>query len=252
MKKIFSLLAVLLPVLASAQSGPQLYNMSFDDWSKSGGVWYPYAEGAPASERIWDTPNTGMSKFGINATVPEYEHVAVSGKGKAAAKVESRKIAVAFVAGSLYTGHYLGLVGLSGAKTELGAGFRARPKSFSGWYHYIPQTVNCAKGASSGMKGKPDKALIDVLLMDWEEKHVQNTAVDGPIDTEHDPHIIGQAVVYIDSATEGYVHFEVPFKYRNGKTPNYVNITVTPSRYGADFTGGAGSVIYVDEFQFNY
>lgn len=44
--------------------------------------------------------------MGINTTMPEYEHVAVSGPGKAAAKIVSRNITWCFAAGSLYTGHF--------------------------------------------------------------------------------------------------------------------------------------------------
>ena len=252
MKRFAVLFFALLPALLMAQGGPQVYNLSFDEWTKSGGVWRPYSKDAPASKRIWDSPNSGMSKLGINATMPEYEHVAVPGEGKAAAKVESRKVAIAFVAGSLYTGRYLGLSGLSGARTELGTPFKSRPRSLSGWYHYIPKSINYTKDATAGLKGKQDKGLIEVLLMDWDEKHVQDTAADGPLDGATDPHVVGRAVLYIDKATDGYVHFEVPFKYRSGKTPKFVTVTVTPSRYGSDLTGGNGSVIYVDEFQFNY
>ena len=68
------LICLLLPLLAafslSAQSGPQLYNLSLDAWSKQGGVWRVYDKDAPAAKRIWDTANPGLGKLGINSTTP--------------------------------------------------------------------------------------------------------------------------------------------------------------------------------------
>ena len=46
--------------------------------------------------------------------------------------------------------------------------------------------------------------------------------------------------------------FDIPIEYRNEKMPKYVVITVAASKLGAYFTGGNGSTMYVDEFQFNY
>ena len=72
------------------------------------------------------------------------------------------------------------------------------------------------------------------------------------MDADKDPHVIGRAVLDLEGETDGYIPFEITFQYRNGKTPKYAFIFVTPSRYGASFTGGSGSTVYVDEFRFNY
>ena len=101
-KKVFG--AVLAFLLTAAAQAQQIPGMDFDTWSKTGGSWYPYAKDAPASARAWDSANKGLSLLGVNTTTPEYDHVAVSGKGKAAAKVVSKKVLWAFVAGNLFTG----------------------------------------------------------------------------------------------------------------------------------------------------
>ena len=46
-RKLLVLLMLAVPALLHAQSGPQLYNMGFDDWNKSGGVWRIYSKDAP-------------------------------------------------------------------------------------------------------------------------------------------------------------------------------------------------------------
>ena len=246
--------ALMLLVYASGASaqGLQLYNMGFDYWSKSGGVWRLYEKDAPSSQRIWDSANPGLSKLGINSTTPEYEHLAVEGEGKAAARIESKKVPFAFIAGSIFCGHYIRLVDMEGVESDLGAPFTARPKALSGYYHYKPRKINNSDTLHENQMGKTDEALIEVLLMDWDKPLRQVSHIDGFIDSEKDPHIIGRAQLIVKRGTEGYVPFEVPFVYRNGKTPRYVSFIITSSRYGGWKTGASGSVLYVDEFGFKY
>ncbi len=249
-KRIFLCLSALLMAFSlQAQSGPQLYNMSLDNWHKSKGVWYPYAKGA---QRVWDSGNAGMHILGMTSVSPDYEHVAVPGKGKAAARIESKKAAWAFIAGNLFTGRFVKLVEMKGAESLLGTPFTARPKSLSGYYHYIPKKINHAKAPHKDMEGKSDEALIEVLLMDWDKPYDQVTHRDGFLDSNKDPHIIGKASLVVGKGTSGYVKFDIPFTYRSSKTPRYVLFTLTGSRFGYAETGAAGTVLYVDELQFNY
>ena len=253
LKRILSCIpALLLYTVLPAQNGPQLYNMGFDEWSKTKGVWYPYAAGAGPDKRIWDSGNAGLHTLGMTSVTPDYKHVAVPGEGKAAARIESKKIAWAFVAGNLYNGKFVRMVEMKGAESILGAPFSARPKSLSGYYHYVPRKINHAKAPYENMEGRMDEGLIEVLLMDWENPYRQITHRDGFIDSEKDPHIVGRAYIEIKRATSGYVRFEIPFTYRNGKTPRYAAFTLTGSRLGGSETGASGSVLYVDELQFNY
>ena len=149
-KVIVAFLAVFASLTLRAQQVP---GMDFDAWSKTGGSWYPYVKDAPASQRAWDSANKGLSLLGVNTTTPEYDHVAVPGPGKAAAKVVSKKVLWAFVAGNLFTGRFNKVVDLSGADMDFGVPFTGRPKSLSGYVHYIPKPVNYAKEPYQGLKG---------------------------------------------------------------------------------------------------
>ena len=248
-KVIAAVLAVFSALTVRAQQVP---GMDFDAWSKTGGSWYPYAKDAPVNQRAWDSANKGLSILGVNTTTPEYDHVAVSGKGKAAAKVVSKKVLWAFVAGNLYTGRFNKVVDLSGADMDFGVPFSGRPKSLSGYVHYIPKPVNYVKDPYQGLKGKSDGGRIEVILTDWPGlKHIDTTK-EPFVDADKDPHLIARGVMDLDKDTGGYIPFEIPLLYRNGKAPRYAFIYVTPSRNGGSFTGGSGSTIYVDEFRFNY
>lgn len=251
-RPVISLALALVALCLKAQDGPQPYNMSFDNWSRSSGAWCPYP-GTPApGQRVWDSVNRGLSSLGVNVTEPEFTHVAVAGEGKAAAKIVSKKVAWAFVAGNLFTGRFVRVVRLSGAEINFGIPFHARPKSLSGYVHYIPATVNFAREPHLDMKGRKDVGHVEVFLADWDEPYHIITCDEAFMDTATDPHVIGRAVLDLDRDTGGYIHFEIPFRYNNGKTPRYVVIYAASSWYGADFTGGSGSTLYLDEFRFNY
>ena len=251
MKKNFILTALAVLVACQMQA-QQLYNMGFDTWSKSSGAWNLYEKGAASSRQVWDSANHGLSLLGINGTVPEYKHVAVSGEGKAAAKIESKKVVWAFCAGNLYTGRFGRIVNFSGAELFFGTPFKGRPKSLSGYVHYIPKPIDFAKEPYLDKKGKMDVGYIEVILTDWEQPYHIITNNEKFIDPDKDPHVIGRAKLEFTKDTGGYIHFNLPVEYRNGRTPKYVVITATSSKWGADFTGANGSVLYVDEFQFNY
>ena len=246
---IISALAFLFAFIGQAQ---QLYNMDFDHWSKSSGSWNPYPKDAGPYQLVWDTANRGLSALGINGTVPEYDHVAVPGEGKAAAKIVSRKVAWAFVAGSLFTGRFIRVVDLSGAEIDFGVPFSARPKSLTGYVHYIPKKIDSAREPYLGKKGRLDEGYVEVVLTDWDKPDHIVSSEGGFHDWKVDSHVIGRAILYLTKDTGGYIPFEIPIEYRDGRTPGYVVITAASSRYGAHFTGGAGSTLYVDELRFNY
>jgi len=251
MKKKFYL-AVLIALAAWPMQAQQLYNMDFDSWSKSSGAWNLYAKGAPASDRVWDTANHGLSLLGINGTMPEYRHVAVAGEGKAAVKIVSKNVLWAFVAGNLYTGRFGKIVNFAGAELFFGVPFHGRPKSLSGYAHYIPQKIDYAKDPCLDRKGETDTGYIEVILTDWDKPYHIVTNNEKFIDPSTDPHLIGRAKLSFTKDTGGYIHFDIPIEYRNGKTPKYVVITATSSQAGAYFTGADGSTLYLDEFRFNY
>lgn len=229
----------------------QLYNMNLDEWSKQGSSWNPFPKGATEEQRVWDSANRGMKVLGINTTMPEYEHVAVPGPGKAAAKIVSRNVTWCFAAGSLYTGHFYRVVKFSGIEMDNGTPFTSRPKSLSGYYHYLPGVINYAKEPYLSRKGETDNGQIEVALYDWPEV-LHLVTNDGVYNPEADPHLIGRGVMTLTQATDDYVYFEIPIDYRKDATPTFVGICILSSALGEYFTGSSHTVLYVDELRFNY
>ncbi|MBR6184467.1 MAG: PCMD domain-containing protein [Bacteroidales bacterium] len=250
MRKI--LVATAAAFLCWTCGAQQIYNMSFDHWSRQGVSWNPFPDGAGMRQRVWDTANRGLRPLGINVTTPEREHVAVAGPGKAAARVASRNLLWGFIAGNLYTGRFVRVVKFSGVEMYNGTPFSGRPKSLSGYYHYQPGTVDFAREPYRSRKGQTDIGQIEVALYAWPEvSHIVTT--DGPVpDPESDPLLVGRAVLKLTHATDGYVHFELPIEYRSDAMPTYAGISVLSSALGEHFTGSSKTVLYVDEFRFNY
>ena len=230
----------------------QLYNMDFDTWSKSSGAWNLYPNDATAAQKVWDTANHGLSLLGVNGTSPEYNHVAVSGEGKAACKIESKKVLWAFVAGNLYTGRFGRIVKFSGAELFFGVPFTARPRALRGYYHYKPGIINYAQEPYLDREGKLDEGQIEVILTDWDKPYHIITNDEEFIDGATDPHVIGRAAINLTKDNGGYVSFEIPFNYRSGAIPSYIVITAAASKLGAYFTGSSKSTLYIDEFEFVY
>ena len=231
----------------STEVAEEIPNMNFDNWYKEGNIWYPDEN---SSNFYWDTANGGSHKVQIYPTNPEDSHV-VSGR---AAKLESKSVAlVGLAAGNIYTGKFVkAIMNLNdpGAELDWGVPFSSRPLALRGHLDYRPGTVNVNNYA--GMSGKTDIANIQVFLTDWSAPFRISTADGKFVEYDTDPGIIARGTADFN-ATDGYIEFTIPITYKSTlRTPKYVVISASASKYGDYFTGSTSSVMYVDEFSFIY
>lgn len=251
------------------QDEVQLYNMSLDNWAMVGKGWYPYAADASDDEKsIWTTANKGTADLlGKNTTEPEESFVAVSGTGKKAAKLSSQWMLIKFASGNIFTGEFCGLKGTKGADLAWGVPFTGRPKSLHGYYCYQPVPVDRTDDLHKDMLGKMDIGQIQIILADWDKNkwsgypegaiddkgrfHVVNSDYQF-VDYDNDPAIIGYGNFEFSDWMDSYAEFDIPITYRSDRTPSVVAIVSASSRYGDYFTGGSGTVLYLDEFSFTY
>lgn len=235
----------------TTESTPTLHNMNFDSWYKSGSSWYPNASG----NYIWDTANEGANTVSaVNPTTPESNVVAVSGSGKQAARLESKVVFDNFAAGNIFTGDF-GKASLSplGATLTWGVPFTGRPVALRGYYNYIPVNITHTKAPYKHLAGTLDQMQIQILLTDWDAPFAINTATSTFVLYDNDPGIIARGHLEHGANTNGYVNFTMELVYRNTtRIPKYIVIVAAASRYGDYFTGGKGSVLYVDEFELVY
>lgn len=189
----------------------------------------------------------------VNSTRPEYAFVAKP--GSVAVRMESVYVFGKFAAGNIYTGQF-GKAVLSpvpGAELDWGVPFTTRPYSLKGYYSYAPKTINYASGKYSDKMGTMDVAQILVFLTDWDAPFRVSTSTETFVDLENDPNIIASGCIETSEDTNGeYVEFECVLEYRNDRKPKYIVAVACASLYGDYFTGGQGSVMYVDEWEFVY
>lgn len=232
-----------------------VHNLDFDSWFKDGKCWYPDdAAHAQAESRVWDSANPGTANLLIGAvvpTTPEDSDLAVSGSGKRAARLESMTTFGQFVAGNLYLGKFGKVVGL-GAELDWGEPFTSRPVALRGYYKYSPALINKVKDPYKSLEGQTDIGQIRILLTDWSSRFHINTS-QGIFIRDDDPGIVASGELLIREASNGYVRFTLPLKYRStDRTPTFLVLSGAASRYGDYFTGGVGSVLLLDEFGLVY
>lgn len=229
----------------------QLHNMSFDNWYQSSGCWYPNLDD---TYQIWDSANPGSSIVGTNPTTPEETDVAVAGDGKKAARLEAHMVFNKFAAGNIYTGKFIGLEGLSGAILDWGVEFSSRPTALKGYYKYLPKNITEADAAHSDLIGKLDTCQIQILLTDWDEPFRVNTSAGDFVDFDADYILAyGKFEPNVSADMADYEEFTIPLEYRDlTREPKYIVITACACKFGDYFTGGEGSLLYVDEFELEY
>lgn len=233
------------------ESPMQLSNMSFDTWHLQGKTWYPYAQNAEESLKVWDSANKATSTFIGSTTIPEDNFLAVSGEGKKAVKMESRFAVVKFAAGSIFVGKFVGLVGM-GAELSWGVPFVSRPTALRGHYSYSPAIINYTDEGHTSLKGQEDSGHIIFILTDWEKPFSVISSKNQFVDFDNDPAIIAYGKLVCEKTSGAYKEFTLPIEYRSERIPKWVSIIASSSALGDYFTGGVGSVLYLDEFSLVY
>ena len=233
----------------TTESAGILPNMNFDSWSNDGHD--PHVEG---EDIIWDSANGGTSILGKYPT-SSTDDVAVP--GGLAARLETQFINAFVVqklaAGNIYTGKFGKIEGMSGASLDWGVPFSSRPLALKGWYKYSPVPIDKTDDAHSDLSGQMDICQIQILLTDWDKPFTVNTVNGDFVDFDNDPHIIAYGKLEDNTSSDSYKEFEIKLKYRDTeRTPKYIVITACASKYGDYFTGGVGSTLLVDEFEFVY
>ena len=231
----------------------QVPNSSFDQWWKDVKVWNPWAQDGVS---YWDTGNKGATTLGQSNSVPSDETATDSGL---AAKLESKFVGLAstgkLAAGNLFTGVYYKTDGTNGI-LHFGREFNQRPTKLKGYWKYNCATISHSN-KSAEMKaliGQPDTCSVWIALADWEEPfEIRTNPSNRQLFDENDPHVIAYGRLDCGKTISEYEPFEVDFIYRDTKrVPRYIVIVASASKYGDFFTGGDGSVLWVDNFELEY
>lgn len=222
-----------------------LENGSFEDWSEeTAGIQILYKPWASGSNSFWSTGNQGSAPFIGSITTPTDD--SVSGK---AAHLQSRWAAIKLAAGNIFTGDFA-LDGTNGVLT-LGREFASFPSALRFSYKYKTSKVNRVKeDRLEYMRNQNDSCHVYFALTS--EKYIIRTAK-GDSFNRHDPSVIAYGEFASNQNQTTYKEIEVPFEYYDKKkTPSYLIIVCSSSKYGDFFTGGDASEMFVDEMELVY
>ena len=222
-----------------------LENGGFEDWSEEKvGTQIQYNPWASGGTSFWSTGNGGSAPFIGSITTPTDD--SVSGK---AAHLQSRWAAIKLAAGNIFTGDFA-LDGTNGALT-LGRPFTSFPTALRFSYKYKTSKVNRVKeDRFEYMRNQNDSCHVYFALTT--AQYTIRTAK-GDSFNRHDPSVIAYGEFASNQDQTTYKEIEVPFEYYNKKkTPSYLIIVCSSSKYGDFFTGGDASEMFVDEMELVY
>ena len=224
-----------------------LDNGKLENWSQDGKVWYPNASDA---DPFWGTGNPGAANFIGNLTEPTDE--SISGK---AALLETKNAIIKLGAGNLFTGDFQ-LDGLNGL-LHFGRPFSSFPTALRLYYKYTSTTINMIGdnvGDLASMKGEPDICHIYIALSDKSEPYeIRNNPDKRQLFDKDDANIIAYGEFSSNQSTSSYKQIEIPLEYRyTNRTPKYIIIVASSSKYGDYYIGGVGSKLWLDEMELVY
>lgn len=224
---------------------------SFDQWWLNGKIWCPWNE---FGVRFWDTGNTGAATLGESNVQPSDDTPTGTGKS---AKLETRFIGIFGIgklgAGSIYTGQFAKVDGTNGI-LDFGRPWAVRPTKLRGYYKYTTAPINYASSEYKYLMDRPDSCHIYIAMTDWTEPYqIRTNPNNRQLFNPSSPEVIAYGELIRGSDTDGWQEFEIELKYRSTtRVPRYLQITCAASKYGDFFTGGAGAVLYVDDFELLY
>lgn len=237
-------------ISAVTEAMTQLPNFSFDNWYKDGKHWYPNAD-ISVDNYFWDSGNRGANTIGENNPTSPEESFVISGK---AVRMETKTVFGVMAGGNIYTGSFGDVQGMSGATVNFGRPYTGRPTTLNGYYCYAPKVIDKTKAPYENLKGQNDIGKIFVVLTDMTSPFVVNNATNPPtLFDPSDKSVIAYGELEDNVGTNGeYKQFCINLEYRDNRKPSYIILVAVASKYADYFTGGVGSIMYIDEFNFGF
>lgn len=240
-------------IRVTTQSTADIPDGGFDQWNKTAdGMWCPWNLDG---ERYWDTGNPGSMTLKQNLTTPT--DYTPDGSGQAA-RCETKFVSFLGIgklgAGSIFTGVYVGTDGTNGI-LSFGRQWNLRPTALKGYYQYNGKTIDRADDKDfKYLVGRPDSCHIYVALTDWTAPYeIRTNPKSRVLFDKTAPYIIAYGELTYSGDMSGYQPFNIKLNYVDtSKVPSYLQITCATSKYGDYFTGGVGSVLFVDQFSFDW
>lgn len=255
--RVYSDEAVSAPVSFTTESVVDIQNLNFDTWAKKGSniitaeVFYP---NSGTSNSFWATGNEGtaikLAAGKSTTTYVEGEGVAVSGKAVRMESVNISGVVKTFAAGNIFTGYFKTDTGNPINSVKFGRPYIGRPSGMKGWFKYKSTSVNYnyAPGALneyySQFMGKEDSCHIYIKLENWGAEGI------APENRPSNVTTVGYGEFKTANLVTDWTEFNFDINYtRTDIKPTHAIVAASSSIHGGFFVGGAGSELFIDEFQ---
>ena len=233
------------------EAAEQVPYSNFDSWYMVGDAPC-VGNGGPDS--LWDSGNKGGASVKVIPTTEEKTNVIKGSAVKLASKYVNAVVVKKFASGSLYTGQFGGMNGMTNVYLNFGIPYSCRPTTLSGYYQYQPKSVDIVNNGYDYLKGKPDSCHIYIALTDWSTPFKMDSEKLDYVDlSRKNTSIIAFGELKTDRWMDNYEKFTIQLEYRDmTRKPTYILIVASSSKYGDYFTGGDGSTLWIDEFELGF
>ena len=229
----------------------QMPNSDFDSWWLDGKIWCPWAEGG---EAFWGTGNQGAATLGQSNSIPTDD--TPTGQGWAA-KLETRFVGIGIIgklaAGNLFAGVYVKTDGTNGI-LSFGRPTSERPTKLRGMYKYTGTPISHSSSDFTDLIGQPDTCIVWCALIDSAEPfEIRTNPKNRQLFDPDGPEVVAYGKMEQSQTITEWIPFEFELNYKStSRVPKYILVTCSASKYGDYFTGGNGSILYVDDFELVY
>ena len=174
--------------------------------------------------------------------------------------MESKDAWLKLAAGNLFIGDFE-LDGTNGL-LHFGRPFTSFPTALRLYYKYTPSIISIV-GSSieatlpsnlKNMVGQSDLFQIYIALSDKSEPYeIRNDPNKRQLFDPNDANIVAYGEYTSSEPVTSYKELEIPLEYRyTNRTPKYIIIVASSSKYGDYYLGGVGSKLWLDEMELVY
>lgn len=228
-------------------------NASMEQWYK-GSVIEPGENGQP---KFWDTGNQGTNMAGFIATQgsTDFHH-----NGTTSAKLHTQSgLLNKLGAGNLFIGEFGKVSGLNGAQVHFGKNYNGtHPTQLKFYARYRPVAITHYDSSTPDpevSKGVTDRGQVYIALAT--SVFSVDTNVKQYFNPDDERILAYGEITWSDNfgPEDGMQEQYVELKYKDkAKTTEatHLIIVASASKYGDYFTGGDGSILYLDDFELVY
>lgn len=218
-------------------------------------IWTPTTTG---TLEFWGTGNPGAAKAGEVLTSESSD---MFHHGAKSAKLESKFASVLgigkFAAGNLFAGTYDKTDGTDGVLTFGRPYDGSHPSALRVWVNYRPAKVQSNSVSDYLKAGDMDQGQIYVALA-TEAQEIRTKSSNQKLFSADAASVIayGQQTFTANYGDDGALkELVIPIEYfarAKNATPTHLIIVCSASKFGDFFSGGAGSTMYLDDFELVY